>query len=501
MNRMEANLVWFKRDFRVHDHAPLEAALAQDQPLVLLALFEPGLQQLPDFHMRHHRFAYQSALDLENALGAGIPWFHFFQKEAVAAFQWLLRRYQFRGVYSHMEVGNRWTYERDKRVGRFLRSAGIPWREYSYNGILRGAKNRVGWNRQWTEWVERPPLEASLDPSRIIPAPEEVRQPFDRWVRASGLDHRPGEEQPGGRSYALRYLRSFVDHRHRDYLSGLAKPAASRRACSRLSPYLAWGCLSHREVWHQGRPEPGSSVDTEALRQFRHRLRWHDHLIQKFESQPDLEIRNQNPAYDALRRIWKEDHYQAWQQGRTGYPLVDACMRCVCATGYLNFRMRAMLVSFLTHLLWLDWRRGARFLAGQFLDYEPGIHYPQFQMQAGTVGIHTVRVYNPVRQAQRYDPAALFIKQWVPELRPLPVAYALEPWRLSFVEQKDSGFELGRCYPYPIVPLKRAHRNAREQLWNTLRSEEAQQAALAILDRHVEDPEERKAALQQGQPA
>ena len=495
----EIAIVWFKRDFRWHDHAPLREARLSGYPLLLLALFEPGVQALPDFHIRHHRFVYGAALDMEAAF-EGEPLFHFFHQDAWQAFEWLAGRYQIKGVYSHMEVGVRWTYERDIHLARRLRAWSIPWYEFTYNGIVRGARDRRGWSAQWHQWVEQP-LIASTPPMEQIWKPEaETRQRFARYAQASGLSEQANSHQPGGRSYGLRYLNGFLQKRHREYLLGLAKPQAARKTCSRLSPYLSWGCLSHREVWQTSNPAHFPASSRKSLEQFRARMRWHDHLIQKFESEPGLEERNQNSAYDRLRTRWNEAHYQAWQKGQTGFPLVDASMRCVCATGYLNFRMRAMLVSFLTHLLWLDWRRGSRFLAAQFLDYEPGIHYPQFQMQAGTVGIHTPRVYNPVRQARQYDEAGIFIRKWVPELAPVPVRYLAAPWQMSYLEARSVGFYPGADYPYPVVHLQEAHRRARHQLWNTLQSSKARQRSRLILDRHVEDPEKRKKAIQQGQP-
>jgi deoxyribodipyrimidine photo-lyase len=179
-----------------------------------------------------------------------------------------------------------------------------------------------------------------------------------------------------------------------------------------------------------------------------------------------MEFENLNRGFDALRTHINEQYVAAWKNGVTGVPLIDACMRCVIQTGYLNFRMRSMLASFLTHHLWQPWQAGAAHLAKQFLDYEPGIHYPQFQMQAGTMGVHTIRIYNPVKQGKDHDPYGLFIKKWIPELAKVPVEFIHEPWQMSEMEQQLHSIQLGIDYPLPIIDVQKAAAFARKHLWD-----------------------------------
>jgi deoxyribodipyrimidine photo-lyase len=316
--------------------------------------------------------------------------------------------------------------------------------------------------------------------------------------------------QPGGRAAGLNLLESFLAERGLAYQRGMSSPAAGETACSRLSPHLAFGTLSMREVFQAAaarRDGLGDLADGPARRRWQGalgsligRLHWHCHFVQKLESQPSIETTDFHAAYAGLRGC-DPVRLAAWAEGRTGWPFVDACMRYLAAGGWLNFRMRAMLMAVASYQLWQDWRPTGLHLARLFTDYEPGIHWSQAQMQSGTTGINTVRIYNPVKQGQDQDPTGAFVRRWVPELAAVPLAHLHTPWAMPAAVQAAAGCRLGRDYPAPILDHVDAARAARERVWAVRRGPAFAAEAVGIQARHgsrrsglVQPADRRKAA-------
>ena len=311
-----------------------------------------------------------------------------------------------------------------------------------------------------------------------------------------GPDTRAALRQRGGEREAVALLTSFLMERCPDYRETMGSPVRAWDTCSRLSPHLAWGSMGVRRAYQGARRRLDQLArlgETDprwanSIRSFLSRLSWHCHFIQKLEDEPDIETRCMARSCESLRD-GLDPHtaaarLTAWQTGRTGYPMIDACMRALVATGWINFRMRAMLVSFASNHLWLDWRTFAPWLGRQFLDYEPGIHYPQVQMQSGTTGINTVRIYSPRKQVEDHDPRGEFIRRWVPELAAVPDEHLAEPHLMPELLQAMVGCTIGVDYPAPIVEHRTAYRHAQERIFGLRATTEARSEAQAVFVKH-----------------
>jgi deoxyribodipyrimidine photo-lyase len=498
------NLVWFKKDLRTSDHAPLSTAVATGRPCVCLFIHEPSMIHAPVFDSAHFVYQNQCLEGLAAELQAAGIQLTIRIGEAVAVLEALHQDLGIAALYSHEETGTWASYQRDLAVKAWAQDHGIPWHESPSNGLVRRLKSREGWAQIRNKRMAMPLLAAPLAITGVDgldPGP---------WPTLADVGLPPCDKtglQPGGRAQALADLKSFIDHRGLHYAKALSSPVTAFEACSRLSPALAFGSISSKEtlaIIHEAVARREGHASREWFRSmtaFEKRLAWRCHFIQKLEDQPDLEWTNANRAYDGLRESeFDAARFQAYCTGQTGYPMIDACMRALRATGWINFRMRAMLMSFAAYQLWLDWRPVAEFLARQFVDFEPGIHYTQCQMQSGVTGINAIRIYSPIKQALDQDPHGTFIRQWVPELAAVPTEYLHDPRQMPSMVALMVGFELGRDYPAPIVDPVEAYKQAKVRIFEWKRRPEAKAAAAEVFAKHGSrnrSPDQRKRDYQQ----
>lgn len=478
-------LLWFKRDLRIHDHAPLVAAAGAGRVLPVY-VHEPESIGADDHDPRHRAFVTESLAELRDALAARGAELLELHGPLPDVFDALCEQLPIAAIHAHEECGNGISYARDRRVRAWARRRGVALHERPGSGVVRRLASRDGWHQQWVQSMRAP---CSSPPERIEGVSREELARVPQAVKAPVLE--PQQRYPlretlgrqhGGRQTSLTLLASFLEHRGEHYRRAMSSPSLAADACSRLSPHFTWGTISVREAYQAARgrvrevrdelttsggaPQHAALVRwQQSLTSFASRLEWRDHFVQKLESEPSLEYQPYAPIFEPVWSIDADvERLEAWREGRTGYPLVDACMRSVHATGWLTFRMRAMVMSFATHYLWLHWRPAGLVLARAFTDYEPGIHWTQCQMQAGVTGVNTIRIYNPIKQAEEHDSDGRFVRRWVPEIAALPTADLFRPWNAPPLMQQMHGVRIGRDYPLPIVPHEASYAHARTTL-------------------------------------
>lgn len=475
------NIYWFKRDLRLFDNEAFYEACKSSKPIFLIYVYEPSLMQDAHYTDRHWRFIKESIDDLNNELKSHDTKVFCIRAEVIDFFKKLTKEIKIDTVFSTNETGLNITYERDIEFSEFCKNNRIQWKEFQNGAVQRGIKNRDKWSNAWYSYMKK---------EIEIPNIEKVN--FDKNLPNIFKENEYTPEfipnpnfQKGGRSRGKDWENSFFEHRIENYNDYISKPELSRLSCSRLSPYFAWGCLSVREVYQRSLELKQNSDYKRNFTAFNSRLRWQAHFVQKFEMEPRIEYEAFNKGYLDFEYNKNDDHLERWKDGRTGYPLVDACMRAVKQTGYINFRMRSMCVSFLVHHLFQHYAEGSIYLASQFLDFEPGIHYAQFQMQAGLTATNTVRVYNPTKNAHDHDSEAIFIKKYVPELGNLPASLAIEPWLIEETEASFYNFNYGKDYPERIVDISETRKHALSKLYGHRKNQLVQKEKSRILNMHT----------------
>ncbi len=484
---------WIKRDLRLYDNPALTeaAALAAQSGLPLLPffLFEPSVLAAPEASSFHIQAQRQALENLRHRLRTrhGTECFAAVA-EAVPALDALHCRYPFTHLVSHRETGTEITYRRDRAVAAWCQRRGVTWHEPPQAGVFRPLPDRDRREALWQEFMRQLPLPVPALP----PQPAWVRELCDEsplpatdlLAPDAGLEQRQAVTEP----LAWATLRGFLECRAGRYAGGISSPVTAFQAGSRLSVHLAWGTLSARAVQHEthlrlaeltGDASPEARALRSGLRAFGERLGWRDHFSQRLEDEPGIEFHPPHPLYEDLPCAEGEEaeaRLEALLAGRTGFPLVDACLRCAAATGFLNFRMRALVTSFACHGLRLDWRAVMAPLGRLWTDYEPGIHVSQIQMQAGVVGTNTIRVYSPAKQLGDQDPALTFTRAWLPELAGAPDELV-----------RALGVPEGPAWPgyaAPVVDFAVESRQMKDVLYGRRDSPDGEAAAAIVQRRH-----------------
>ena len=476
---------WAKRDLRLADNDALLAALDACDAVLVLYVVEPSLARAEDVSALQYHAWGQATDALRASVEAIGGAFHLAVGEVVDVLDGLRADDGFDALYAHEETGADVTHARDRAVRAWCRRSEVPFVELPQSGVIRGLKDRD--TRQpiiRARLVETAPRPA---PTRL-PAwrPTRASAPWPGWSDVSGRpwpdEIRTDLLQPVTERDGRATLDSFLGARGIEYSGGISSPNSAFDAGSRLSAHIAWGTTSLRTIHHDtaARMAAAKASDaleerrwTKSLRAFGARLHWHDHFSQRLESAPEMEHEALNEAHRALDYPDDPALLAAWCEGRTGHPMVDAAVRCLRATGYMNFRMRAMLASVACYGLELSWRSIQYPYARMFRDYEPGIHYAQVQMQAGVVGINALRVYSPAKQLLDQDPDAVFVRRWVPELEGLD-AKAIRAYETTRLDD----------YPAPVTDVREGAARAKSRIHAIRRTPEGRAAAKKVLELH-----------------
>ena len=459
---MVLDIVWFKKDFRLEDHAPINTAATGGNNFLGIFIIEPARLNEGDTDPIHIDWEIKCAVELQSRIrGLGGEMLVLYD-EVITVFEKLISKYEISNIYSHQEIGTEWSYQRDITFGKWCKANNICWKEYPTNAVVRKLNNRDNWYKIRTERLSQ----------EIIAAPTrlkfEYRLEMDTISSVSEIGIIPRElrdEHVPGEFEAKKILNAFLNQRGMNYRYEMSSPITGEKSCSRLSHYISTGCISIRQIIKLTNDRIALLKTLEktdyrkkwiaSINSFKSRLAWHCHFMQKLELQSTLGSKAMNHELDKrLNRKFDSERFEMWTKGQTGWPFFDACMRQLRATGWINFRMRAMLMSVASYTLWLPWKETGNYLARQFIDYEPGIHWSQVSMQSGTTGINTVRAYSILKQSTDHDPDGNYIRKWVPELSMVPTPYIHEPWKMSKTIQKQINCIIGKNYPRPLVDEK-----------------------------------------------
>ncbi|MFE5536429.1 cryptochrome/photolyase family protein [Streptomyces sp. NPDC056492] len=448
---MNVAVVLYTSDLRLHDHPPLRAALSSCDRVVPLFVRDRAVDAAGFAAPNRLAFLADCLADLDAGLRERGGRLTLRSGDAVAEVLALVRECDADEV--HMAAGvSGYAHTREERLRAALEAEGV--RLYVHEAVVTvaapgavlpaGSDHFAVFTPYFRRWAELPPRAVAAAP-RSVRVPDGIgSEPLPRRADLTGVS--PGLARGGereARDLLRRWLRAGIS-RYADSHDDLAGDATSR-----LSPHLHFGTLSPTEAVHRARAAAEGPAGDPGAEAFVRQLCWRDFHHQVLAARPETAARDYRDRRDRWRTgAAAEEETEAWKEGRTGYPVVDAAMRQLRHEGWMHNRGRLLTASFLTKTLYVDWRIGARYFLDLLVDGDLANNQLNWQWVAGTgTDTRPNRVLNPVRQGLRYDPSGRYVHRWVPELAGLDAPRVHEPWRLP-------GLDRARYdYPDPIVEL------------------------------------------------
>lgn len=459
---MACSLLWFRRDLRLNDNPALHAAMSKKQPLIMLyILSEHEKRTLGEASAW---WLHQSLLALEKALHERGGHLILRHGDPAAILTELIKQHQINHIYWN-KVYEPYAAQEDHRLEKYWESKDVIVSTFNSHLLFepQDIKTRQGGFYQVFTPFWQKGCKAGLDLNyHLLPAPQHIpglskkltsdslnswklcpTKPnwaisFTQWV--------PGEEG------AIKQLSHFIKKGLKGYAKGRDFPALNN--VSTLSPHLHWGEISPHRIWQMSiKHRRDYQYSTQDLECFQTELGWREFSYYLLYHFPTLATHNFKPAFDYF--VWHNSSksLHAWQQGKTGYPLIDAGMRQLWKTGWMHNRVRMVVASFLIKDLLIDWRKGAQWFMDTLLDADLASNSMNWQWVAGCGpdAAPYFRIFNPLLQSEKFDAEGNYIKEWVPELRSLPASYIHAPWKAPEAILKKAGIILGKTYPHPMV--------------------------------------------------
>ena len=435
-------LCWIRRDLRFHDHAALSFATENFESVHVVFVFDPNiLDKLTDKEDRRVTFIIESLQELKNVkilVGDPVEVIPKYAQEINAQALCANRDYE------------PYDPKRDDQVGRKLKAQRISFDQFKdavvfeKKEVLNGSgeiyKVFTPYKNKWLETLERQDNHVpdyNVDKTKIVT----TKLPDDIF-KLIGFTKTPAVLS-GGTSEALKHLKSFRP-KMKDYTDARNIPSVD--GTSNLSPYIRHGCLSIRDMVRSALQHKSSGAST-----WLSELVWRDFYHVILDVFPHVEKESFKRQYDQIKWLGKKEWFEAWCEGRTGFPLVDAAMRCLNQTGMMHNRLRMVTASFLCKTLLIDWRKGEKYFAEKLLDYDMAANNGGWQWSSST-GCDAqpyFRIFNPYSQSEKFDAEGIFIRAWCPELEDLPDSDIHCPPPL-----------LAPDYPRPIVSYERMRKEA-----------------------------------------